>query len=253
MAVVAFGISGDFFMSKRKTTKEFIEGGISVHGDKYDYSKAEYANNKQKICIICPKHGEFWQTPNNHLSGFGCLWCAGHAPLSNDEFINKSNEKHRGLYDYGKTKYERSNIKVIINCPIHGDFKQTPAMHMSGRGCPKCKGSKGERLIKEWLDDEGISYNVQMTFDGLVSKRNNALKFDFYISESNICIEFDGEQHYNKDNGFHKLGRNENSYELLKFNDKRKNGYCEEHNIRLIRIPYWDIHDISNILTNHLR
>lgn len=47
----------------------FISKAILVHGNKYDYSKVEYINNHTKVCIICPEHGEFWQTPNNHLNG----------------------------------------------------------------------------------------------------------------------------------------------------------------------------------------
>ena len=57
------------------TTEEFIERARKVHGDKYDYSKAEYVNSSTKVCIICPVHGEFWQTPHNHLKGNGCPKC----------------------------------------------------------------------------------------------------------------------------------------------------------------------------------
>jgi len=63
-------------MSEEKiTSKEFIERAKRVHGDKYDYSKTEYVNAKTKVCIICPKHGEFWQLPHSHLSGSGCPIC----------------------------------------------------------------------------------------------------------------------------------------------------------------------------------
>ena len=60
----------------RKLTKDwFIEKTIKVHGNKYDYSKVEYIDSKTKVCIICPEHGEFWQTPNDHLDGCGCPKC----------------------------------------------------------------------------------------------------------------------------------------------------------------------------------
>ena len=54
-------------MSKKSTTGEFISKSKLIHGDKYDYSKVEYVNNHSKVSIICPRHGEFWQTPANHL------------------------------------------------------------------------------------------------------------------------------------------------------------------------------------------
>ena len=60
---------------RRLTKEEFIEKARQVHGDKYDYSKVEYKNNKTKICIVCPIHGEFWQRPNDHLNGRGCDKC----------------------------------------------------------------------------------------------------------------------------------------------------------------------------------
>ena len=65
-------------MSKKSTTGEFISKSKLIHGDKYDYSKVEYVNNHSKVCIICPGHGEFWQTPANHLKNRGCPICGGH-------------------------------------------------------------------------------------------------------------------------------------------------------------------------------
>ena len=66
----------------RITTEEFIKNAKLVHGNKYDYSKAVYKNNREKVCIICHKkrrdgteHGEFWQKPNDHLCGKGCPNC----------------------------------------------------------------------------------------------------------------------------------------------------------------------------------
>ena len=61
---------------RRLTTEEFIKKAKEVHGDKYDYSKVEYKNTSTKVCIICPEHGEFWQTPNEHLQGHGCRKCS---------------------------------------------------------------------------------------------------------------------------------------------------------------------------------
>ena len=62
-------------MSKRKTNQEFIEGAVKTHGYKYDYSKVSYSDNRSKIIIICPIHGEFWQSPIAHLRGNGCPQC----------------------------------------------------------------------------------------------------------------------------------------------------------------------------------
>ena len=122
-------------------TEEFINKANKVHNGKYDYSKVEYVNAKTKICIICPEHGEFWQTPHNHLQGQGCPKCSATLKLSKDVFIEISNKKHNGKYDYSKVKYINNRTKVCIICPEHGEFWQTPSNHMYGYGCAKCANS----------------------------------------------------------------------------------------------------------------
>lgn len=134
---------------KRKTTEDFINEARKIHGDKYDYSKVEYVNNKTKICIICHQkdrngieHGEFWQKPLHHIMGFGCSKCSNNYRLTTQEFINKSNLIYNNRYTYNKTNYVNNKTLVVITCPIHGDFLQTPRQHLKGNGCPRCNGSK---------------------------------------------------------------------------------------------------------------
>ena len=131
------------------TKDDFITRAIAVHGNKYDYSKVEYINSATKVCIICPEHGEFWQTPNCHLSGNGCPKCAGNLKHSKDDFIKRSIAVNGNKYDYSKVEYINSKTKVCIICPEHGEFWQTPDSHYTGQGCPKCgivKGSSKRRL-----------------------------------------------------------------------------------------------------------
>ena len=139
-------------MPKKKTKEEFIQDAREKHNGKYDYSKVEYVNAKTKVCIICPEHGEFEQTPNNHLSGQGCPTCANEANgercrSSKEEFIKKSRKKHGEKYDYSKVEYVNANTKVCIICPEHGNFEQMPYCHLQGQGCPTCANeTNGERL-----------------------------------------------------------------------------------------------------------
>lgn len=132
-------------MIKRLIIEEFIKKAKAVHGDKYDYSKVEYVNINTKVCIICPVHGEFWQTPNGHLHGYGCKIC-GHekttksiSKWSRESFIEKSREVHGDKYDYSKSEYKNYHDKVCIICPEHGEFYCTPANHFKGRGCRECR------------------------------------------------------------------------------------------------------------------
>lgn len=136
---------------KKLTKEEFIEKARKVHGDKYDYSKVEYRKNNEKVCIICPKHGEFWQTPAMHMKGCGCVECyneiRGNASrLQKDYFIKRSKEIHNNKYDYSKVEYVNNHTKVCIICPIHGGFWQTPGNHLVGQGCRKCSDKNGATL-----------------------------------------------------------------------------------------------------------
>ena len=125
---------------RRVTTKEFIEKAKKVHGDKYDYSKVKYINNHTKVCIICPEHGEFWQQPNNHLQGKGCIKCVGKDKYNNETIIEFFKKVHGDKYDYSKVEYKGMHTKVCIICPEHGEFWQTPANHAHWKqSCPKCQ------------------------------------------------------------------------------------------------------------------
>jgi hypothetical protein len=121
----------------KSNTKEFIEKATIIHGDKYDYSKVNYINNKTKVIIICKLHGEFQQRPNNILLGQECIKC-GYVNSANknrktlEEFIEKSTKIHGDLYDYSKIDYINSKTKVIIICKLHGEFQQIPSDHYNG-------------------------------------------------------------------------------------------------------------------------
>ena len=132
------------YLNRKTDTKRFVEKAISIHGNKYDYSKVVYNGYYTKVCILCKKHGAFWQTPQSHFtSKEPCSKCSRIKTgllnrYSTEDFIEKSSVIHNNKYNYSKTKYELNTIPVIIICPEHGEFKQTPMCHLSGRGCKKC-------------------------------------------------------------------------------------------------------------------
>lgn len=122
----------------------FIEKARAVHGDSYDYTNVEYVNAKTNVSIACANHGYFKQTPNNHLTGYGCTKCgiesraAKKSQEAKDDFIEKACAIHGDRYDYSKAVYTRSRDKVIITCASHGVFEQRAREHLSGNGCPSC-------------------------------------------------------------------------------------------------------------------
>ena len=115
----------------------FIKKAKIIHKDKYDYSNVIYVKNKIKVIIICSIHGEFKQTPHDHLSGHGCSKCAGKY-LDKEYFIERSRTIHKNKYDYSNVIYKRGDIKVEIICKKHGKFEQIPHHHLAGLGCYKC-------------------------------------------------------------------------------------------------------------------
>jgi len=123
---------------RKKTTNETIKDFQNVHGDKYDYSKVNYINSRTKVEILCLEHGSFWKTPELHLSGYGCNKCNKKNHLKTKNIVKDFKKVHDNKYDYSKVNYIDSRTKVIIICYEHGEFLQTPEIHKTGNGCPKC-------------------------------------------------------------------------------------------------------------------
>ncbi len=134
-------------------TNEFIEKSRKVHGDKYDYSKAEYINSKTKVCIICPEHGEFWQMPYKHLQGNGCSKCSKKYNYTTEEWIEEARKKHlNDKYDYSKVQYINNHTKVCIICPKHGEFNIRPIDFLNGQNCPKCTHRSYSYITEEFIE-----------------------------------------------------------------------------------------------------
>lgn len=154
--------------------------------------------------------------------------------MTTDEFINHSNKIHNNKYDYSLTKYKSAHKKVKIICPEHGEFEQTPNSHLRGNGCVKCKTniSKGEQKIIDWLKEHNIKYVPQHTFPDCKYKK--LLPFDFYLPEYNMCIEYQGSQHYR----ISECWGGEEKLKLVQLRDKIKTNYCKDNNIKLLRIKY---------------
>lgn len=132
-------------MPRKRTIGEFIFDARAKHPNAdYAYYKFCYTNNSTKGIITCPVHGDFEQTPSDHLQGYGCPPCgrkrmADNQSSSRDEFIAAAKARHpEAGYNYDKFEYIGSSVKGIITCSVHGDFKQQPSSHLQGRGCPKC-------------------------------------------------------------------------------------------------------------------
>ena len=216
----------------------FIAKAKKIHGNKYDYSLVNYKSSQVKIKILCPKHGLFKQRPQDHLR-YKPNCCAEELKSNNkinkhaEEFIAKAIKVHKNKYDYSLVNYKGSITKIKIICPMHGEFKQRPSDHLREHGCPTCgKESSGEKEIRNFLIENNVNFISQKSFDGCIYK--NKLRFDFYLIDCNLLIEFDGAQHFKpiKEWGGIK------EFERTKIKDKIKNDYCVLNNKILFRIKY---------------
>ena len=211
--------------------ENFLLKAKEIHGNKYDYSKVEYINSKTKVCIICPEHGEFYQEPNSHLQGHGCPFCKSELKRNTTKgFIEKANEIHNNFYDYSLTKYgSNRQEKVIIKCPLHGEFTISPKSHLRGSGCPKCKQSSLEKDVKCFLIENNLNFEQEKTFEWLKNEHHH-LFLDFYLPEHNIAIECQGEQHFKPIKYYGGV----NKFHTLFKNDLLKKSLCDKHNIKII-------------------
>ena len=300
------------------TTEEWIKKAKSVHGDKYNYSKVEYVNSKTKVCIICPKHGEFWQYPSYHLNGNGCRKCADEKLLkTQEEFIKKCRETYGDKYDYSKVKYINSHTKVCIICPKHGEFYVIPKNFIRNqknehtRACLECaleeRTKTTEEFIKEAKKIHGNKYdyskieyngknhkvcvicpkhgefwqypynhlrgnccphcsaeiNVYETklFDSLNkdfpelefihSYKNkkilNRLELDIFSEKYKLAVEYQGDQHYRPLD----IYGGESSFKKQKERDTLKKKICENNGILLLEFSYNKNEKQDNLITDY--
>mgnify|MGYP000671014435 CR=1 FL=1 len=233
------------------TAEQFISRSKLKHGDKYDYSRVSFKGMHEKVCILCPRHGEFWCTPRNHASrGFDCRACAYETSIES----RRATKARRFADDckrkatYGECTYEKVNYidrhtPVIVTCVKHGDFEILPSRHKDGVGCRVCAEafrSLGERVISAWLLRNEIEFESQWTPAGGVYGRR--LLYDFFAN--GVLIEFDGDQHFKPV----KIFGGEAGFLKNQERDELKNRWAKESGVPLVRIRYKEFKKIDSIL-----
>ena len=206
-----------------------------IHNNKYDYSKVKYTGCSENIEIMCPIHGTFFQKAIYHQK-HGCPKCGNVYRKNTTDFMSEAKIIHNGKYNYDKSIYVNNKTKLLIECVKHGYFTQSPNSHLKGRGCPICKESTGEKIIRNYLQENKIVYEPQY-------KINNFL-FDFYLPEYNLIVEYDGIQHFQPISIF----GGEEQYQKQIIVDNKKNELCLLSRIKLLRIPYYEKNNIQNII-----
>lgn len=176
----------------RLSLDRFIETARTIHGDKYNYDMVAIEKQTSIVKIGCPIHGYFNQEARVHLSGSGCKLCFNARNKNTLEgFIAKAKEVHGNTYDYSRAVYVNSKVKLTVICKLHGEFYIKPNSHNSSKtGCPRCRESYGERLIAKHLSELNIKFKKECAL------KDSRYRFDFYLPDHNVLIEFHGVQHY---------------------------------------------------------
>ena len=198
----------------------------------------------------CLKCDHIYNTnPTYIVRGRKCPKCTGIKKLSNDEFLERIEKlDFREEYEF-LDEYVNMNTKIrVIHSECNFEYKVSPSHFIRGRRCPNChmKMSQNEKRIKNFLDNNNISYKMEYYFKNFKTDLDRYYRFDFFIEDSNTLIEYDGMQHFKNFNIF----TNE-SVERTKVNDRIKNKWALDNNIRLIRISY-RYENINKILTDIL-
>lgn len=210
-----------------------------------------YTSMKNKCLFHCDKCDEdFLQSPTkliiSHIYGCGCCPTK---KITNEQFLQQLGEECL-------QEYEVLEEYINIDTPIKfkhkkcgTEFRLSPYKFMyrnNKKYCPICyyKKSKGEIIINKYLEQNKINYQKEFSFPEL-----KKYSFDFFLPDYNMCIEYDGEQHFMPIDFF---GGKE-SFEKQVERDSIKNSFCIKNNILLIRIPYSEIDNINQILHNIIK
>jgi hypothetical protein len=238
------------------TQDDFLKKATAVHGSKYDYSRAVYRSAVTPVEIVCPTHGVFNQTPNKHCDiGQGCPACANR-DMDLKKFVLRAQKVHGSQYDYKSSVYTGARKKISIWCKSHGRFSQRADHHLKGVGCPACVdalNSRGSKKIELWLQENGIAFEREKSFKSLMSEkpalRQRALRFDFWLGELGVVIEFDGRQHHRPV----AIWGGEEAFRRLVAHDIKKEKWANMNGIKMIRIRFDQEHSIAEILDQALR
>lgn len=180
----------------------FINQAKLIHKNKYCYTETFYEHSMKKVKIKCSVHGLFFQKPNDHLNGRGCPKCKGEKNASRQShninlFVKKARNIHGKLYDYSKAKYKNARTLIVITCKNHGDFTQTPNVHLAGRGCLKCKPRGFSKIAIKWIEETSKKLNmknVQHAMNkGEYRLPGTRIKVDGYHGDTQTVFEFHGD------------------------------------------------------------
>lgn len=246
------------FGNKRKTQKQFEEEVFELVGDEY-LVVGKYVNNRSKIEMIHNKCGKLFSINAKSflLSGRRCTHCKEKQKEMGRRYAKTTDVFKKEVKDIvGKDyevigEYHSTHTKIDMRHNVCGNiYDVSPANFLSGKRCPNCASSNGEKAVELWLIDNQINYKSQYSFEDLKYKKTLFFDFAIFDNSGNIMclIEFDGIQHFKTIEGWGGKGKLEDTIAR----DNVKNKYCKAKGIDLLRISYLEINEVDSILNNKI-
>ena len=238
-----------------------IENVSKQMGYKLISTKEDYVGTSNKIKYECKKHGVKESIIVNFLNLHGCIDCAyekraNRTKNSIEKVVNivESVNNNKLLNPHEYINAHTRNLIIKCGCCEDGEFTTSFINYKKGQNrCIRCSRSmsKNEKRIEDFLKSLNIEYKYEKTFPDCRDEK--VLPFDFYLTQYNLCIEFDGEQHFNDHmySTFSTLPYV--NLEYVQKHDKIKTEYCKNKNINLLRISYLEENNIEKIITNELK
>ena len=243
--------------NKRKTTKQFKDEIFNLVGNEYDVL-GEYVNSHTLIKMKHIKCGNILDINPMHFlhSGTRCRHCSYKASgIRRRHTTEDVREKIRDVSDNKyelMSEYRTSNEKIRIKhieCGHVFEMKYRFFVNM-GQRCPKCRISKGEEKIKNWLKTNNLKFKQEKRFSDCKSERPLPFDFQVFMKDKFVLIEYDGEQHFEERFSFSNK-KDKDSLLNIQKRDNIKNVFCENNNIALLRISYYEYDDVEKILDNY--
>jgi len=224
-------------INRRKTNEQWLkEAGEQEDGYQYKWLEPYVTGNTPIMAehLVC--HHTYRVRPSKFLGGRRCPKCANRLPHTNVWWLQKVSKLPQHEEYVWEEPYKSTNSKILVRHTVcNMEFKTSPSNFIRGSRCPFCNSSKGELLVRDFLDSNEIKYEAQKQFKNLRGSKK-AMSFDFYLPNNHIAIEYNGIQHYEPVKFFGGSKKYHNQVE----HDNKKATYCVEHSISLLVLPYWD-------------
>lgn len=240
----------------RKTTNDLIKEMKEINPDIEIIG--EYKGNHKLIACRCKIDGKEWSSYVCNLlnQSAGCPECTTRRireleSFSQEEFEQRVTNKYSHIEIIGK--YINRTTRIKCKCLLHDieyDVSPRTLLYSSGTGCPECYQSIGERRMIQVLQNIGYDVKTQHTFSDC--KYIHVLRFDAYSKKYNIVFEYQGQQHYYPVDFSGDTSIAQREFELGQIRDNIKRKYCNENDIHLIEIPYWECDNMESFLCSEL-